>query len=318
MRARTPLGLRCVILFAALAASALSCAEPFGYAINSRGNFEDNSRVFALWRVDLSTGAEDYVGWAGRGEYIDIEGIAFDPDGRLYGADDSTHTLVRIGTETGNAVPVGGLARNMGIPTGTSMDFGMTFTCRGDLLVSSAGKQELYRGDPETGQLTLIGGLEVPIVDMATIGDTVYGIGLGTDGDGSSLAPNLYVIDPEVPGVELIGALGSQASPYIQAGLAADESGRLWAITDRNAIPPSIDALPSEILQIDPVTGKATRVAETIVGIESLAIAPPGDCDRGGPAEPSSIPVLSAPAMWTLGLLVLVLAAAPIRRLGAN
>ncbi|MDZ7791798.1 MAG: hypothetical protein U5L08_15145 [Xanthomonadales bacterium] len=308
-----------MILVVSLAASVSAWAQPVGYAINSRGNFQDSSKVFALWRIDLATGAETYIGWTGRGDFIDIEGIAFDSEGRLYGADDSEDTLLRIGTETGNAIPVGGSVRNMGISTDISMDFGMTFTCEGQLLVSSAGEESLYIADTETGALESVGSLGAPIVDMATIGSTIYGIGLGTDGDGNQLAPNLYRIDMTAPAAELIGPLGNGASPYNQAGLAADESGRLWAITDRNRVANnSSSELPSEILRIDPASGAATRVAETIVGIESLAITPPGECSRGTPQQALAVSALSIPALWLLALVVLAVATAPLRRLTAS
>lgn len=318
MNGFTPLCRRSVLLVVLLAASAFAWAQPHGYSINSRGNMLDDSRVFALWRIDLATGEETYIGWTGQGDFIDIEGLAFSPDERLFGADDSTHTLVRIGTSTGTAVPVGGASPNMGIPTGTSMDFGLTFTCEGELLASSAGEETLYRADPDSGELELVGELDVPIVDMASIGETIYGIGLGTDGDGNSLAPNLYRIDAEAPEAELIGPLGSSASPYIQAGLAADGDGNLWAITDRNRIGGSSSELPSEILQVDPDSGSATRVAETIVGIESLAIAPPGDCDRGGPVSPEAIPLLSSTTRWLLVLALGGLAVFQLRRVSAS
>lgn len=319
MRVCTPLCWRSVILVVSLAASLAAWAQPTGYAINSRGNFQDSSRVFALWRIDLATGAETYVGWTGRGDYIDIEGIAFDSEGRLFGADDSEDTLVRIGTETGNAIPVGGEIRNMGISTDISMDFGMTFTCEGQLLVSSAGEESLYVADTETGALESLGSLGVPIVDMATVGSTIYGIGLGTDGDGNALAPHLYRIDANAPAAELIGPLGSEASPYNQAGLAADESGQLWAITDRNRVDnDSSSERPSEILRIDPASGAATRVAETIVGIESLAITPPGDCSRGTSPQASAVPALSMPALWLLAIVVMAVAATSLRRFAAS
>ena len=320
MRALT-LPLRCVLLVVMLTASGLACAQPFGYSINSRGDFTDNSLVFALWRIDLATGEEHYIGWTGRGDYVDIEGLAFSPDHRLYGADDSTNTLVRIGTESGNAIPVGGAANNMGVPLGTSMDFGLTFTCDGDLLASAAGPGELYWADPETGLLSLIGNLGLPIVDLASIGETIYGIGLGTDREGHKGIPNLYRIDPTTASAELIGALGSEASPYKQAGLAADQDGNLWAITDRNRIFGDNDtqARPSEILRIDPETGRATKIAETIVGIESLAITSPGACQpedengRGRPEiEPEVIPLMSDAGRW---LMVLLLAGLAVFRL---
>lgn len=307
-----------VALAVVLAASASAWAAPTGYAINSRGYDLDSSRVAALWAVDLATGEATYVGWTGRDYFIDIEGLGFDADGRLYGADDSEDTLVRISTKSGNAAPVGGARGNMQIPAGAHMDFGLTFTCQGDLLISSSGQQELYWADLETGKLTSIGSLGVPIVDMASVGDRVFGIGLGTDGQGNALAPNLYEINTELPAAELIGPL-TGASPYIQAGLAADEHGQLWAITDRNSIPPSTDRLPSEILRIDPATGAATPVSETIVGVESLAITGPGSCDLDViGAQAQSVPVLSPRAMTLLGTLVLILAYGPLRRMAAS
>src|SRR5690625_7221373 len=160
----------------------------------------------------------------------------------------------------------------------------MTFTCEVDLLVSAAGTRQLFWADPQTGRLDLIGDLDVPIVDLASIGSTIYGIGLGTDRNGHAVARNLYRIDPEKPKAILIGALGSAAAPYNQAGLAADENDVLWAITDRNSVPPSSSRLPSQLLPIDAETGRAAHDADTIVRVESLAIAPPGAC-RPTPAR---------------------------------
>ena len=325
MRAST-LPLRCVMLVVTLTASTLLCAQPYGYSINSRGNFSDDSRVFALWRINLSDGEAEYIGWTGRGDFIDIEGLAFSPDERLFGADDSTNTLVRIGTSTGNAIAVGGATGNTGIPAGTSMDFGLTFTCEGELLVSSAATSELFRADIDSGALEMIGDMGVRIVDLATIGNVVYGIGLGTDGNGNPVAPNLYRIDPADGSIELVGPLGDQAHPYNQAGLAADEEGQLWAITDRNRVFGDSDtqARPSDILRIDPDTGRAVRVAETIVGIESLAITPPGACDSDnggerGPDDPDfnavPVPIMSGAGRWMMVMLLAGLAVWRLRPL---
>ncbi|QOC22318.1 hypothetical protein IC757_15065 [Wenzhouxiangella sp. AB-CW3] len=314
---------RSVLLTLIFMVSASAWAEPFGYSINSRGDFSDNSRVFALWRVNLVNGDAEYIGWTGRGDFIDIEGMAFSPDGRLFGADDNTNTLVRIGTSSGNAIAVGGRENNTGIPLGTSMDFGMTFTCDGRLLVSSAGTGELFHADEESGLLERIGDLGLPLVDLAVVGDQVYGLGLGTDRDGTTAVPNLYRVDAETASAELIGALGSAASPYNQAGLAADEDGQLWAITDRNRVfgDDDTEARPSEILRIDPETGRATRAAETIVGIESLAIGPPSQCDGDGGRdvgmesdEVHAIPLMSDAGRWLLLLLLVLPAAWHLRR----
>jgi sugar lactone lactonase YvrE len=304
-----------VVLTVALAASVFAWAQPEGFAINSRGYDLDDSRVAALWRIDLQTGDSQYVGWTGRTGFIDVEGLAFDAQGRLFGADDSTNSLLRIGTSTGSGLAVASESGNMGIPLGQSMDFGMTFTCDGRLLVSSATQENLYWADPDTGLLTAIGNIGAPIVDLAAVGDRIFGIGLGTDDSGNRLAANLYEINPEAPSAEIIGPLGDAASPYIQAGLSVDDEGQLWAITDRNSVPPSLDRLPSEVLRIDSVTGEATKVAETLVGIESLAISASGGCSRGALTEPTAISTLSGPGQWLLALLLLMVAIVPLRRL---
>lgn len=311
------LPLRCVLLVVALATSASLLAQPHGYSINSRGDSTVDSEVFALWRINLATGEETYIGWTGREDFVDIEGIAFNAEGNLYGADDSTHTLVRIGTATGNAIPVGGSRSNMGVPLGTSMDFGMTFTCDDRLLVSSAGTHELFEGDIESGRLEVIGDMGLPIVDLASIGNVIFGIGLGSDDSGSPVIPNLYRVDPETATVELIGPLGDAVSPYNQAGLAADEEGRLWAITDRNRVfgERDTEANPSQILLIDPDTGQAQVMAETITGIESLAISSPLSCDArsGHFGQAHAIPVLSDTMRFVLMLSLLLLAGLRLR-----
>ena len=325
MRAFT-LPLRCVVLAVTLTASALLCAQPFGYSINSRGDFSDNTRVFALWRVNLADGGVEYIGWTGQGDFTDIEGLAFDSEERLFGIDDDQNALLRIGTSTGNAIAVGGAVGNTGIPIGTTMDFGMTFACDGELLVSSAATSELFLADVETGKLERIGDMGVRIVDLATIGDVIYGIGLGTDRNGNTVAPNLYRVDAADGSTELIGALGDQARPYNQAGLAADADGQLWAITDRNRVfgDSDTEARPSDILRITPETGRAVRVAETIVGIESLAIAPPSQCnslngDEGDQndddIDAEAVPVMSGTGRWVMVLLLAGLAVWRLRPL---
>lgn len=303
-----------LLLKGALVAVALTVtgslwAEPIGYSVNSRGNERDDQRVNALWRINLSTGQADYVGWT---SFIDLEALAFSPDNQLFGADDDSNTLVRVSTTTGLAQPVGGAANrhNTGlVPLDRKLDFGMNFTCDGELFVVSDVERSLFRGNLETGALTLVGSrgaLGAPITDIAVRGDEVFGIGVGLDTAGLSAAPNLYRIDLQAPSAEVIGPLGPAAAPYNNAGLSFDAQGNLWAITDRRAV--GGQDLPSQILRISPDTGEAVLVAQTIVGLESLAIGPPIDCARGDD-EPQAtpIPVLAWPGqlIFILGLLAL-------------
>src|SRR5699024_10152305 len=128
---------------------------------------------------------------------------------------------------------------------------------------------------------------------------------------------------------ELVGPLGDEADLYNKAGLAADAEGVLWAVTDRRNSSGAAQSQASQVLRVDPATGRAERVSDAqaadtgsaLIGIESLAIAPPLACARGvpgQPAAPAAVPVMSGPALWVLGLLMLAVAAAPLRRLGGN
>lgn len=294
-------------------------SQPQGFSVNSRGNFSDDEMNDSLWRVNLATGESVRIGFTG---WLDLEALAFDSEGRLFGADDDTNTLVRIGTGTGNAFAVNNAQHNMGIPIDQTMDFGMTFTCDGRLLVVSDVRQSLFEADPGTGQLTLIdaeGSLGAPITDIAVRGDTVYGIGQGLDGAGNTDSPFLYRLDIDAPGAEVIGPLGAAASPYNNAGLAFDSEGELWAITDRRQV--GGNDFPSEILNIDPETGMAEKISDTgVVGQESLAIAPTGGCGSGTPPPPTAaddfvqIPALGRPAALILLMLFALAAGIHLRR----
>ena len=299
-----------VLALALLLAHAVAWAQPTGLAVNSRG-FTAEEDIHVLWRVNLSNGQVERIGPTG---FIDMEGLALDASGMLYGADDETKTLVTVNINSGFSSPVGGLRSNMGMPLAQPMDFGMTFTCSGELLVSSDTERSLFSASLETGRLQRIGrvgSLGAPITDLASWGGELYGIGqglAGEDGLFTTDAPNLYRIDPVNATAEIIGSLGQAILPYANAGLAFDEAGNLWAITDRrgNGIPD----IESEILRIDLETGQAQKTANAaLVGFESLAIAPPGGCETpdGTVPEPAIIPVDNPFGLTLMVLLMLMM-----------
>ncbi|RFF27181.1 hypothetical protein DZK25_09385 [Wenzhouxiangella sp. 15181] len=319
-----------MVLAVTLTASVWVWAQPQGWVINSRDYLSEEDQIGALWELDLASGDARLEDRSRIQQFLDIEGLSFSLDRQLYGIDDDTNTLIRIGTSSGNAIAVNQEMGNLGLPSGNH-DFGMTFTCEGRLLISTDSESlglSLYEADPETGQTERIGDLGAPIVDMTSLGNHVYGIGRGMATDANGAAPNLYRIDTATGRAELVGALGEEAGLYNKAGLAADSDGTLWAVTDRRQQSDRDSSRSSQVLRIDPATGQAERVADvsstddggSLIGLESLAIAPPDDCGRGALAGTGAIPVpvLSAPALWTLVLLVLALAAVPLRRLGAN
>jgi len=297
-----------LFVIALLLVQATAWAQSSGFAVNSRGYGADED-IFVLWRINLSNGQTERIGQTG---FLDMEGLALAPDGALYGADDESKTLVEVNTNSGFSQPVGNLRNNMGIALAQPMDFGMTFTCSGELLVSSDTEQSLFRASLENGRMERIGApgsLGAPITDIASWGDALYGIGqglAGADGEFTIDSPNLYRIDPVSATAELIGSLGQDVLPYANAGLGFDDTGTLWAITDRreNGVPD----IESEILRVDLDTGRAEKSSDADqIGFESLAIAPPGGCDSAGDStlDPAIVPSSNPFGLTLLALLML-------------
>lgn len=290
-------------------------ANPTGFSINSRGNDIPPGSINNLWQVDLQSGEETNIGPL-INQFLDVEALALSPTGELYGADDDTNSLVRVRTTDGLAFPIPGTSVGNMAVTGT-FDFGMSFDCDGALFVVSAIEQSLFQASLSSGQLRRVGepgALAAPISDIAVRGDDAFGIGVGLNANGTALAPNLYRVDLETAAAELIGPLGPEAWPYNNAGLSFAEDGSLWAMTDRSGVDNQF--LPSQILRINPATGRAEAVAETLIGMESLAIAPPVMCQMRGAsgAGAHAIPVMSPAGVGLLMLAMLALAGLRLRR----
>jgi hypothetical protein len=312
-----------IALLAIFTAFAISAnAEPMAYSVSSdSGNPASED---SLYSIDLATGANQMIGRliSSTQTRLDTEGLAFAPDGTLWGVDDDSLTLFPINLATGSVkfqeeIPLPGFS------TGGGNDFGMTFSCDNSLYVTSVRTQTLYQIGLEGSNQVIgsQGALKQNISAIAAIGNPtrLYGLGNGQFANGSTDSPNLYSIDPETGIATLIGPLGPAVGDYNQGGLSFDANGDLWAITDRRLINNTIADLPSQILKIDITTGQATLVsATTEVGFESLAVAPPAMCVTAPPpvdpppptgerSEFPVIPTLSGPGrLLTILILLLV------------
>ena len=303
-------------------------AAPMAFSVNSdSGNPEMED---SLYLIDLATGTGQRRGALASGIVGDIrrdtEGLAFAADGTLWGVDDNSRTLFPINTNSGTI----SLAREVQLPgfsAGGGNDFGMTFSCDNSLYITSVATRTLYQVDMN-GTIHAMGSkgaLGANISAIAAIGNPtrLYGLGNGQFQDGQTDSPNLYSISPETGVATLIGPLGNAIGEYNQGGLAFDETGNLWAITDRRIINNSIEDLPSQILSIDIETGEATVVSDTSkidqsgeVGFESPAIGPPSLCEvLAAEIEPptESIPTLNITGR-ALAILLLMLAGTAILR----
>jgi len=273
------------------------------YSINSDSGTQNED---SLYSIDLGSGTATRVASLSPAK-MDVEGLAFAPNGTLYAIDDETLTLFPLnpGTalvDTASEVVLTGLGQ-----VGRN-DFGMTFACDGTLYVTSVVENSLYRVDLN-GQATRIGALGANISGIAAYGDPtlLYGLGNGlrsTNGDNVELdAPNLYSINTATGAASLVGALGSGIDPYTEGGLDFDASGQLWAITDRR-VP---DNQPSQVFRIDRTTGAASgKQVLSEIGFESLAIAPPVGCEPvvepPPPPPPGQEHTVGVPALGSIGL----------------
>lgn len=260
---------------------------PVAYSVNAdSGTTNEDS----LYQIDLGTGAEVHKGKLidpTTKARIDTEGLAITSDGTLWGVDDASGTLFPI-----NAAGMVDLSREVQLanfpPPAQGLgghDFGLTSSCGDILYIVSVQTRTLHKlkTDGTSEIIGASGALGANISAISAYGNPtqLYGLGNGTLEDGSIDSPKLFKIDLESGVAVGIGSLGDAVSDYDQAGLAFDEKGILWAITDRRIINKDKAAnLESEILQIDIVTGEATVMWTTKeIGFESLAIASPNICD---------------------------------------
>lgn len=276
--------IRTTVVIVLTALSASLSAEPLAYSINSDSG---SAKAEGLYLIDMANGDETRLGTVKQplGQVrIDVEGLAFAPDGTLYGVDDESMRLFPISTENGFIQDEGDVFIS-GLPSRVNNDFGMTFACDGKLYLTSVYSRSLYQMTLD-GQASLIGNegaTDVGISAIAAYGNPVklYGLGNGIDQDGNIDSPNLYKIDPQTGIATEIGPLGPAAGDYTEGGLAFDEAGQLWAITDRRVLD-----LPSQLMRINASTGTASEVRTTTEqGFESLAMTVPRGCLISGSGE---------------------------------
>ena len=267
-------------------------AAPIAYSINSdsaTGNAD------GLYRIDLATGESTRIGTVppiGLPR-IDIEGLAFAPNGTLYGVDDDTLKLFPINPETASIVASGDVSI-FGLPSGGQNDFGLTFGCDGTSYVSTVIERALYRIELD-GQVHLIGDLGFNISAIAAYGNPtrLYGLGNGLDKNRDKDHPSLFEIDPLTGAATEIGSgLGTSVGDYTEGGLSFDDDGQLWAITDRAQL---LTAFPSQVMKINTSTGLASDVKNTTeFGFESLAVSVPRGCSTTGGDENAQFTVQSS------------------------
>ena len=282
---------------------AVAVAEPVGYIVG----FD------TLYRTDLATGQTVPVGPIG---FSDVEGLAFAPDGTLYGVADAglsggsgaSDLLIRINIADGSGTLVGPLAGLSGTGPSGNLDYGLAFGCDARLWLSSDTTMQLWEVTPSSGATRLVGNTGRAISGLATSAGDLYGISVDA-------TPSLFRIDTDTAVATPIGAL-NVGGAVADAGLDFDGNGRLWAVLDPE---PSAEGA-SRIARLDTTTGAGTVVANAnvaAIGMEGLAIAAPIGCGNGGQgqglaATPRQVP---GPGLPLLALLAALAAAVGLRRI---
>lgn len=246
--------------------------EASGFVVSSDAS--SAATADRLYKVNLRTGESTMVGPLGPtgGVFEDVEGLALDTSGKLFGIDDDTKTLLTISAATGVATALNNIQGNTRLTTGLNpQDLSIAFSCTGQLYAAALNSKTLYRVNTATGLFETVasGSLVGGITDLAVANGQMYGLG----------ADKLYRIDVETGISTAVGSFGAGINFIEGGGLASDGAGQLWASAERRDS--RLDLLPSQIYRINAETGAATLSAATSVeGIESLVIGPP-NCANG-------------------------------------
>ena len=105
-----------------------------------------------------------------------MEGLALDPDGNLWAVDEGTLSLFPLSKGNGT-VDSDAVRPIVGLDALTGNDFGMTFTCDGELFVTSVADGALYQLEPG-GSANRIGNLGANISALAAYGKPTRLFGL--------------------------------------------------------------------------------------------------------------------------------------------
>ncbi len=257
--------------------------------------------------IDLETGSFNSFGRIAD-PYIGIEGLALSANDVIYGADDNTKTLVQIDISNSRALPVANVNQNFGFGNvQENHDYGMTFACDGRLFLVVKSDQGLYEVNPETGRATLIGQTGHNFTSLASWDNRLYAVASGDF--------NLYEINPATAEADLVGPLGDLGGgvELYGSGMSFDADGQLWMVINLRLSDP-LNPYMSRIFKVNSETGEADYISDTLVGVESLAIANGQGCARGTPVV-QPVPALNLASLWLLILSILPLGFLAIRRI---
>jgi hypothetical protein len=304
---------------ASLLAVAGICQAQTGY---SAGDLSASNGEW-IYRVSLSAKTATRIGTAGLysgAQVTGLGGLTIGIDNKLYAAGQvgtSTQAfLLTLNTANGAVASAVTLS---GVTASATPGLSLAFSCDGRLWMTQVDNNNLWLVTPSSGQTQLIGNLGAKITGLATLGNTLYGMG----GSGNS---NLYSIATDTAAATRIGGYAVGSALNSVAG-GFDGSGTLWTVNS-NFNGTDAPTQANALAQINPSTGAMTTLGgitfPTPTGspfpttLQGLAIAAPvctsSPSDPGGSSNAlPGAPGLSRAALGALALLLLVGAGAALR-----
>ncbi len=258
-----------------------------------------------FYRTDLDSRKASLLGATGlyASQPIAIEGMAYAPDGTLYGVSDNQKALFRLNPDTGKATQAATIALS-GEGQYGNLDTALAVTADGRFWLTSATLKRLWRLDPATGAVTEIGPLGAQITGLAARGNALYGA--GSRGD-----EGLYRIDTRTGAATLIARFNGVIPYAATISLAFDASSQLWAVINYN--PPQSETGPiatwSDLAKVDSTTG-SMQLLGALSGPASLQAIPVRGLSITAPTAVADAAVpIPATSPWALTLLALALVA---------
>lgn len=293
-------------MLAVSAPSARAATEAYGEAFDT------------LYRIDLDNHTASSVGRAGSSgsqPIANISGLSTTADGTVYAVSGTLKALIRIDTGSGRSTIVAPLGLDdEGQGQFDSLDLGMTADCGSDALwLVSGALQKLWRVDPATGSVTLVGSTGHSISGLVAYGNALYGTGSLSD-------HTFYRINKSTGVATAIGSFGSAAPSALNSvSMSFGEDGTLYAVL--NYVPPTtgstvpdwsdlatIDLATGEMKLLGPIVGPSALQQVGIKGFTTL----PHVC--GAILAPVPTPALGPFGLFVLGASIVMLGGWRARR----
>jgi streptogramin lyase len=258
-----------------IVASGEHLSDPTDIAVDPNGDLlVTDSDSKAVLRIDPTTGAQTIV--SSGGALSSPSAIALATNGQLF-VTDHPYAVIRVDPTTGAQTVITSAPPSLGSPTGIVID------ASGDLLITNRGPSAIVRVNPATGTQTVIATEGQMIIDgrlVTSLFKWPRDIALEASGDllvlSGGTRDGVIRLNPVTLSQEAVPwSSWSFERPW---AIALDASGDIFVADLGRISSPGSGTYNSQVLRVDPLTGKATDVSSAyLFGQGDIAIEASGD-----------------------------------------